>query len=69
MTSSPPSPESTQLAVLHALDASPTGDIPDTRDLIVKGKKMEGAPEQILVKAAVDSLWRKEVSLSPPQLP
>lgn len=51
-------PESVQLAVLAALDA---GSLDDTRTLIVSGRPMDGPAEQTLVKAAVDSLNRKEV--------
>ena len=55
------SPESVQLAVLAALDSSSTGTIDDSRTLIVEGRSMDGPAEQTLIKAAVDSLDRKEV--------
>ncbi|KAL7412039.1 phenylalanine-tRNA ligase [Mrakia frigida] len=61
MTTPTTAPETVQLAVLAALDASPAGVLEDSRTLVVEGRKMDGAPEQILVKAAVDSLSRREM--------
>lgn len=57
----PPTSDQVQLAVLQTLDAS--GPIADSRSLVVEGQTMSSAQDQILVKAAVDSLLRREVSL------
>lgn len=58
---STPTPDQVQLAVLQALDSAPDGTLADSRTLTVGGRPMAGAADQILVKAAVDSLLRREV--------
>lgn len=60
-----PTSETVQLAVLSYLDQSPDGTLADSRELVVDGTPMKGPAEQILVKAAVDSLARREVCIPP----
>ncbi|CED85060.1 phenylalanine-trna ligase [Phaffia rhodozyma] len=57
----PPTSESVQLAVLQYLDQSADGTLADSRELVVDGTPMKGPAEQIIVKAAVDSLARREM--------
>jgi len=60
----PPTPEAVQLALLQTLDSAPDGTLADSRTLVVDGRPMTDAADQILVKAAVDSLLRREVRLA-----
>lgn len=64
MSSPAPTPEAVQLALLQTLDSSPDGQLADSRTLVVDGRPMTDAADQILVKAAVDSLLRREVRIA-----
>lgn len=60
---SAPTVEEAQTIVLKAIDASPNGEVADTRELTTaSGGSLKSSEAQAVVKAALDSLLSKEVS-------
>ncbi|EIW71074.1 phenylalanine-tRNA ligase, alpha subunit [Tremella mesenterica] len=60
-TSELPSVESLQSLILTTLDSSPSSSIEDTRQLKYKGVVLANPDEQNAIKAALDSLWSREM--------
>lgn len=57
-------PEQLQLAILEQLDSSPSGEIADTRELVLPSTKAAAGSEhasQMAIKAALDSLAGREM--------